>query len=95
MIIEVRQASAASIGFTGPDGPLLAVRSASAPSGVVAFQNQGFSSQFGCPSTWRVRVRAAIGPDVLDRHEFAEVDYTFGSQDVAFTADGGVVAVGR
>lgn len=64
VIIEVRQASAASIGATGPDGPLLAVRSASAPSGVVAFQGQSFSSPFGCPSTWRVRVRSAIGPDV-------------------------------
>src|SRR5215211_775041 len=64
VIIEVRQASAASIGSTGPDGPLIATRSANAPSGVVAFQGQNFTSRFGCPSTWRVRVRSAIGPDV-------------------------------
>jgi hypothetical protein len=64
VIIEVRQASAASIGSTGPDGPLIAIRSANAPSGVVAFQGQNFTSRFGCPSTWRVRVRSAIGPDV-------------------------------
>ena len=64
VIIEVRQASAASIGSSGPDGPLIATRSANAPSGVVAFQGQNFTSRFGWPSTWRVRVRSAIGPDV-------------------------------
>jgi hypothetical protein len=59
VLIEVRQATAASISNTGPDGPLLAVGFADAPSGVFAFQNQSFTSSFGCPSTWRVRVRVA------------------------------------
>ncbi|MEW5975593.1 MAG: hypothetical protein AB1898_07285 [Acidobacteriota bacterium] len=61
VVIEVRQASAESVGTTGPDGPLIASKNATAATGMqtVAFQNQSFSSQFGCPSTWRVRVRTA------------------------------------
>ncbi len=64
MFIQVRQASAQSIGNTGPHGPELATRFLDAPAGGVnSFQNIGFSSDFGCPSTWRVLV-GATGADV-------------------------------
>lgn len=61
VVIEVRQASADSVGTTGPDGPQLATRNATATptETLVAFENQSFTSQFGCPSTWRVRVRTS------------------------------------
>lgn len=63
VIIEVRQAIAAGVGATGPDGPLLATRITNAPnSAIFAFQNQSFSSSFGCPHSWRIRVRSAISP---------------------------------
>ena len=59
MAITVRQATATSTGSSGPDGPLLATKFSNANnSGIVAFQNQSFVSNFGCPSTWRVRVQA-------------------------------------
>jgi hypothetical protein len=59
VVIEVRAATATSIGSSGPDGPLLATRFANADnSGVIAFANQSFTSDFGCPSSWRVRVRS-------------------------------------
>lgn len=63
VIIEVRQASAASIGATGPDGPLIDVKAFNAPANLVNFLST-YTSKFGCPSTWRVRVRSAVGPGV-------------------------------
>lgn len=63
VIIELRQASAASVGSTGSDGPLIDVKAVNAPSNLVTFLPTYFSA-FGCPSTWRVRVRSAVGPDV-------------------------------
>jgi hypothetical protein len=60
IFVEVRQASAASIGNTGPDGPFLSGKFADAPSNLVSFQ-QSFTSRFGCPNTWRVRVQAPSG----------------------------------
>jgi hypothetical protein len=63
VIIEIRQASAASVGSSGPDGPLIDVKAANAPSNLVTFLPT-YRSAFGCPSTWRVRVRSAVGPDV-------------------------------
>lgn len=57
--IDVFRASADSVGNTGPDGPAADDPQLSlAPSGVVPFSNKSFVSDFGCPSTWRVRVRA-------------------------------------
>lgn len=63
VIIEIRQASATSVGNTGPDGPMIDSKAANAPSGVVTFLPT-YHSTFGCPSTWRVRVRSASGPTV-------------------------------
>jgi hypothetical protein len=63
VIVDVHQAAGTSIGSSGPDGPLLASRIANAPNaGVQAFQNISFSSPFGCPSSWRIRVRAGLEP---------------------------------
>jgi hypothetical protein len=66
--IEVRRASADSIGSTGPDGPRAAdPEPALAPRGFFSpFGNRSFVSNFGCPSTWRVRVRA-LNSDVPAR----------------------------
>lgn len=63
VIIDVHQATATSVGSSGPDGPRLASRTANAPNGgVIAFQNVSFTSSFGCPSSWRIRVRTGLEP---------------------------------
>ena len=55
--IEVHQASS---GSTGADGPLLDVKPAVAPQSQVTFTNT-YSSNFGCPNTWGVRVTTQSG----------------------------------
>jgi hypothetical protein len=61
IFVEVLQASPQSIGSTGPDGPVLHVENTSAPINLSTI-DKNFVSNFGCPSSWRVRVRAAISP---------------------------------
>ena len=56
LVVEVHQASATSVGTSGPDGPLLKDMIVT-HGGLTTFENTGFHSEFGCPSTWRVRVR--------------------------------------
>src|SRR5262245_36663199 len=53
VIIEIRQASAASVGSTGPDGPMIDAKVAFPPSSLITFL-PSYRSTFGCPSTWRV-----------------------------------------
>jgi hypothetical protein len=74
LVIEVHKPDANSISFTGPDGPLIDIRTnflfneLVLPSDPALGGTSGYiGDQFGCPSTWRIRVRTVnnLAPPVI------------------------------
>lgn len=61
LFIDVMKASASSVGNTGPDGPVVITKPADTTQQTIDIPG-GFSSDFGCPSTWRVRVQTPTTP---------------------------------
>ncbi|MBL9114583.1 MAG: hypothetical protein JNJ83_06210 [Verrucomicrobiaceae bacterium] len=79
--VDLHKPSAESVDSTGPDGPYVASAGAQITgipaSGSFSMNNFGINntSEFGCPSTWRVRVRSQLSNPTIRVAGTIYVDY--------------------